>query len=78
MIHDVEFAPGVAWPVNSRTAQRHLESQHRIVAQRLAHADEVLALDMNGELTAIDHDLFDRIIEVGAECCLRSSATSSK
>ena len=25
---------------------------------------------MNGELTAIDHDLFDRIIEVGAECCL--------
>ena len=59
VIHDIEFAPGVAWPVNSRTALLHDISNRATSdrrAKRLAHTDEVLALDMNGELTAIDHD----------------------
>jgi hypothetical protein len=47
--------------VDAGDARAQLEAQVLVVAQRLGHAQQVLAGDVQRQLTAVDDDLADRV-----------------
>lgn len=76
----MQLAALVVRVVDTADAGTELEAQGRIVAQGLGDAQQMLALDVEGELSAVDDRLLDRVVGEQALLLQRasnSSATSS-
>jgi hypothetical protein len=80
VVDGVQLAALVVQVVDRADARAEFEAQGRVVAQGLGDAEQVLALDVEGEFTAVDDRLLDRV--AGQQPCSsrapsNSSATSS-
>lgn len=58
----MQLAALVVRVVDTADAGTELEAQGRIVAQGLGDAQQMLALDVEGELSAVDDRLLDRVV----------------
>src|SRR5690606_20660637 len=67
VVDRVQLGAGVVRVVHARHAERQLEAQGGVVAQVAQHLDYALALDVDGQLAAVDHDTLDRVGQVVAE-----------
>ncbi len=61
VVDGVQLASLVVRVVDAADAGAQLEAQGRVVAQGAGDADQVLALDVEGEFAAVDDRLLDRV-----------------
>jgi hypothetical protein len=61
-VDGVQLAAGLVRVVHAGHAHAHLEPQGGVVAERLHDTDQVVAVDVEGDLVAVDDDLLDRLV----------------